>query len=366
MSTIKDNVKKVLKMLPNSQESIILLKRKEYYFKNFKSVSESILKRVGNNQNPIIYLFACPKYRNMGDHAIVVAEKKLISDYCPNFNVVDIYLDDTYIAAKVIKKLIKKNDIIAFNGGGYIGDEYLHAEKAIRYLLGIFSENKCIFFPQTIFFSNTEVGNKELNKTVDSYSKHPNLLLVAREMKSYNLMKERFVKNKILLAPDIVFYLNETKVNEERINIVTCLRDDVESTFSISERREIINNLKNTYGNIIVTDTVNKYDVDCDHREIELNKLFNTFKTAKVIITDRIHGMIFAAITETPCVVLSNYNYKVKGTYEWIKHLNYIKFAKGPDEINGQVKELLNFNTDKYDNSFANKYYNEIVEYINS
>ena len=28
----------------------------------------------------------------------------------------------------------------------------------------------------------------------------------------------------------------------------------------------------------------------------------------KVVVTDRLHGMIFCAITGTPCVVFSNYN----------------------------------------------------------
>lgn len=37
------------------------------------------------------------------------------------------------------------------------------------------------------------------------------------------------------------------------------------------------------------------------------------FRECELVITDRIHGMIFAAITGTPCIALSNY--KIKGTY---------------------------------------------------
>lgn len=35
------------------------------------------------------------------------------------------------------------------------------------------------------------------------------------------------------------------------------------------------------------------------------------FAAHKVIVTDRLHGLIFAILTQTPCVVLSSYNYKI-------------------------------------------------------
>ena len=56
------------------------------------------------------------------------------------------------------------------------------------------------------------------------------------------------------------------------------------------------------------------------------------FCDAKLVITDRLHGMIFAAISETPCIVFSNYNHKVGGTYEWIKQLPYIRYVENMGE----------------------------------
>ena len=90
------------------------------------------------------------------------------------------------------------------------------------------------------------------------------------------------------------------------------------------------------------------------------------FRECELVITDRIHGMIFAAITGTPCIALSNYNYKVKGTYEWIKNLGYIKFTDDINEIPTLIQELKNIKKIKYDNSFAVKKYEQIVQSINS
>lgn len=57
-----------------------------------------------------------------------------------------------------------------------------------------------------------------------------------------------------------------------------------------------------------------------------MNK-FKDFQKSKLVITDRLHGMVFCAISGTPCIAFSNYNHKVKGTYDWIKDLDYIKYV---------------------------------------
>ena len=53
--------------------------------------------------------------------------------------------------------------------------------------------------------------------------------------------------------------------------------------------------------------------------------MLNKFLSAKVVITDRLHGMVFAVITKTPCIITKSLDHKVPGTYKWIKNLNYIK-----------------------------------------
>ena len=50
-------------------------------------------------------------------------------------------------------------------------------------------------------------------------------------------------------------------------------------------------------------------------KSVIVNKL-KEFAGAQLVITDRLHGMVFCYLTNTPCIVFSNYNHKVLGTYE--------------------------------------------------
>lgn len=48
------------------------------------------------------------------------------------------------------------------------------------------------------------------------------------------------------------------------------------------------------------------------NRKRNLRKKLLEFSDSEAVITDRLHGMVFAAIMNTPCMVLTNCNYKIK------------------------------------------------------
>lgn len=66
-----------------------------------------------------------------------------------------------------------------------------------------------------MYFSNTNKGRKELEKSKKAYSSNNNLILVARDNISYQMMKEEFPSSEILLTPDIVLYLEKTHPKRE-------------------------------------------------------------------------------------------------------------------------------------------------------
>lgn len=67
------------------------------------------------------------------------------------------------------------------------------------------------------------------------------------------------------------------------------------------------------------------------------------------MITDRLHGMIFCAITGTNCIVLNSKSPKLRGCYEWIKHLGYIRFVENIDDIES-VYNQMKLHENIYDN----------------
>ena len=64
--------------------------------------------------------------------------------------------------------------------------------------------------------------------------------------------------------------------------------------------------------------------------------------------------MIFAFITETPCIVFGNYNYKVKGVFEkWIRNnCNYIFFVNNMVEYSNSLNAIVNLKRKKKKSNF--------------
>ena len=74
--------------------------------------------------------------------------------------------------------------------------------------------------------------------------------------------------------------------------------------------------------------------------------------------------MIFAALTGTPCIVFSNYNHKVKGTYEWISYLPYVKYAETAEEAILYIPELLQMKNCHYDSTPLKPYFEKLAEIV--
>ena len=215
-----------------------------------------------------------------------------------------------------------------------------------------------------MYFTNNAQGQQELAITRDMYGKHRRLILMAREETSYGIMKREFASNQVFLVPDIVLYLDKSSPKTNRQGILLCLRTDKESVLSEKQKRGILRRLHNYRRDITMKDTVVPYQVYAAGREKELNRIWDQFRSAELVITDRLHGMIFAVITGTPCIVLNNYNHKVKSEYEFVKHLGYIWFAKKADDIFTLLPGCLEFSNAHFRNSHLKPHYEQILDYI--
>ena len=281
-----------------------------------------------------IYLFGIPMYGNLGDQAILLSEEKFLKENFKDIKIIKVPSPFVQKYIKVIQKLVKIND-------GY----------------------KIIVFPQTVYFSKDEEGKKILEESRKIYYKHKNLYICCREKYSYDFMKEQFPLCNIVLVPDMVLYLDNIENNSIRRNALFCIRQDKEKVqYNLDGLKEIL--LKNGIEKIDYTDTVipeEKYYL-MQNKKLVNNKI-NEFSKYKIIITDRLHGMIFSLLSNTPCLVLENINYKVKGVYEWIKDVQYIKLCN-QENIEQQINELLNQEKIQYDNKQLIKKYKPLIELI--
>lgn len=284
-----------------------------------------------------IWIFDACDYGNLGDQAILYAQIKYLKKTFPNHQILISPISRFNQIKKYISKITSSKDLIFLQGGGNLGNYYQRAENIRREIISILPNNKIILFPQTIYFSNDSNGQKELSITKQIYNKHKHLLLIAREETSYKIMQQNF-SNKIILLPDIVLLLNisDSQPITQRNGCLICLRNDIESILKRQDKEFIYHTLLLQFNkkDIFFTDTIGQ----SSYKEV-ISKI-NYFKQHKLVITDRIHGMIFAAISGTPCITISNYNYKVSGTYKWISHLSYIQYINKIEDLPNTLKKM--------------------------
>ena len=279
-----------------------------------------------NSLDNAVLVMLAADYNNLGDVAITYAQKNFLQNVFNNKNVIEVPVKDTVKFFIDMKKKITSNTIITIIGGGNTGDRYELIERYRRFIIRNFRNNKIIIFPQTIDFSDTNNGEYSLKRSIKDYSKNKNMIICARESKSEEVYKKLFF-NKVFLIPDIVFSLKYDN-NFKREGMSLMLRDDGEKSLKNEDENELIKKLSELYGEVLISDTCIK-DFEYENRYKLLFEKIDEIASKKLVVTDRLHGMIFCYITKTPCIVMPNNNHKILMTYEnWLSNCNYIKLIR--------------------------------------
>ena len=176
-------------------------------------------------------------------------------------------------------------------------------------------------------------------------------------------MKNHF-KNKVELVPDTVMYLANlinNSENLEREDVLICFRDDKEKVTARSITCNFIDLLAiHDYKNIEISDTVlGNLSFEPQEKPELFKKTLNKFRTAKFVITDRLHGMIFALITKTPCIAFDNSNKKISSTYNtWLKDIPYINFLDSFEEVAilNHIKEFSKLKEEDFNVDFSSHF----------
>lgn len=311
-------------------------------------------------EDHIILFVLTPTHGNLGDHAIAEAIINLLKELDLN------YIEITDKQLRLLKKYRRLKKLnghpVIVNGGGNIGTLWPTAEDMFRKIILSAPDSKIICMPNTAYFENTEAGNKELKLSHKIYNQHSNLKICAREIISYELLEN--MECNVALIPDMVLSMNQCKEKVERKGCLLCLRKDIERTRTEAAENTILQQARQLFGDhMLESDMVIDKRILPEQRTTELEKKYDEFRHAELVITDRLHGMIFSAICGTPCIVLNSKSPKVKGCYEWIKHLGYIHFAENAESIT-EIYSKINKQNYCYDNSHLRDYYGELKKYI--
>lgn len=326
-----------------------------------RKIKKSILKMrayflIANKSKPRIIYIGSPRHGNIGDHAISIATKDVLKNI--ERSVVEIDGELYRGMDEYIKEGINPSDIILITGGGFIGNLWMDEQNMVKSIIKNFPNNKIVIMPQTLFFEENEFGKNELNEFFQLVKSHNNIYILVREQNSYDLCKNMLQEEKhIFLLPDMVLTQKYNK-QIKREDCLVILRQDKEKVIN---KEEIINKLKNY--NIKETSTVINRRINFRQRIKIFEAKLNEFSNSKLVVTDRLHAMIFSAITSTPCVALDNSSKKVSGVYKWLEDVEYIKFCKDISDLEKSINELDLNKSYNYNKNDTYKY--KIIECLN-
>ena len=280
-------------------------------------VFEDLRKIIDTNLLPIIgkrvVLLEVPYYLNIGDLLIWKGELEFLKRNKKEV----LYSSSSYNMD--FSKKIDSNVTILLQGGGNFGDLWKEPHDFRKKIIEQYPKNKIVIFPQTIFYTE----EKTLLEDVDFFSKYRNVIICARDERSYNILQKNFV-NKSLLLPDMAFYINiYTHILNKSERVLYAQRLDEEflkeMSFSyITRCAQIVDRLCGTKLCIKITDYY--------WLKIRMPKFIQIgidfINEYGVIYTTRLHIGILGLLLGKQVFFLDNSYGKLSGFYNsWLKNI---------------------------------------------
>lgn len=316
-----------------------------------------ILKRVLGVKKKKIFLMSLFEGVNLGDFAISEGEYKWIEKKFDDYELIKISNSDWLSVKDIMGEILSKDDYIFFSGGGNYGNMWRENDYIFE-ISYTFPDNVKVILPNTLSYKIDEEIEKNIYYDMDKFFRCPNLYIVFRDEKSYNIYKKRDEYNRVFYYPDMGLLLDYSSSQEINTGkVLLCLREDSEKKYDIREDVEkLLDQLALPYE---YTNTCVEEYLYIEDGEKHLADYLNFYKQNNLVITDRLHGMIFAAITGIPCIAVDNINGKVGNVYKWIEQIDNIKYIYDGKILADDIITYYNKEKVAYDNSYI---WNKMIE----
>ncbi len=314
------------RILPKGLIPILKMKLDVFYY-------AKLMRKIETAEQACSYIFGTPIHANLGDHLITLSERFFLDTIGYTDKIIEIPTEMYQVFKKRLIKAIPKESVIFINGGGWMGNLWPFEEQLLQDMAVSFQKNRIIIFPQTIYYDRAVQPYQTLmDRSVHALEVCEDLTLFVRDPQSYDFAVSHYKKASVRLVPDIAlayFDCVRRKNWADRKNAVgICLREDREACRDTQVEKTIRRLLKEREWDVEKIDTMSKRRVSQAKREKVVTRRLTQFSEKKMIVTDRLHGMIFAYLTGTPCMALDNKTKKVSGVYnEWFHDCGSILFV---------------------------------------
>lgn len=282
-------------------------------------------------------------------------ERVALLDYPNHFNAGDtliyrgelIYLNELsggvgYVCAthtydsRVLAEQVPTGPIF-LQGGGNFGDRYYKFQQFRERVITEHGDRTIVQLPQTMEFADGD----RLKHTQRIYSEHPDLHLLIRDRAGYERATELFPANDVLYCPDLAFGAGSLDASgaPDR-DVVLLKRRDRESVHGPETLpAQLLSQSYRTDWHASVVDNFKWWPVTLAgmgaHKmgalrrpaypymrrafdwqaDIIIDNAIDILSRGRIVVTDRLHATVFAALMGKPVVMVDNANKKVSAAY---------------------------------------------------
>ena len=296
-----------------------------------------------NQGKPRCLLVGTPIHGNLGDHLLTLSAMQYLSQ---NFGVlIEVSMECFMLHGDKIARQLNEQDFVFICGGGWMGTIWKDDELRLQQMITLFCRQKIVVLPQTAFYDPKSPDYDSLLSSMkQAISKAERICFTFRDQKSYDFARREFPEGKsylllpdnaLLFEPDSLFYGRLKQ--EKKEGIYLCLREDCEGKILPAQKQVFYSMLRQQGYVLKQGSTIDWKIVPTALRNWRIRKKIFEIGKSKLMITDRLHGMIFAVLAGTPCIVLDNESKKVSGVYGlWLKNCPQIMLAQELSEIGQQ------------------------------
>ena len=288
----------------------------------------------GDNSNSEVIYYGPATHRNLGDNLLVLGSISLLE----SFNKKLYFCGDSqsnYASPRIarcsdeeIKQRISKthNGFIYYHPGGNWGDLYLGAHNSRMHVLRYASDNNIsvISGPQTLYYKDRK--NEESDKVyLNSFLQKASIKFLWRQHNSYEYAQHNYQGFQSFEIPDVAFQIGVVEhLRRGTFDAVLLLRDDKETLLSPTSASGICKKL--AFYNLTCKEITWSWPMvinngsDFDTQDIR-SYLDSVWKQAsgvvslgKVVITDRLHGVIVSYMAGKGVVYIENLSNKTQNT----------------------------------------------------
>ena len=313
------------------------------------------LKNKLHTKKPLVILIGTPIHRNLGDHLIAEVEFNLLKKIYINSEIVEIPTEIYLLFKNLFVQYIRDDALIFISGGGWMGDVWAQDDRRMQDIISTFSNHKVFVLPQTLYFDNEESDDSQklISDARRIYAKCTQLTMLFRDKSSFEIANRLYkdVIKQIILFPDMALFKEYSADSDHGSGILLCLRDDRERVRN-REVEEAINEYvaRNNFS-VGYTSTITKHAIPIWLRKILIKRKIHEFEKYELVITDRLHGMIYAYLAGTRCVAIDNKTHKVSGVFnQWIAPYELISVLSEKSNANELITAIKKMNALKANN----------------